>query len=75
MVKFRWVDRRGRWKVKEIRIYIEGGGDSKNTKKLIKEGFLRFLQPVADIARSQKIKWDIIICGTCNNAFRDFENA
>jgi hypothetical protein len=43
LVKFRWVDRRGRWKVKEIRTYIEGGGDSKNTKKLIKEGFAGFL--------------------------------
>ncbi|WP_413175736.1 DUF4276 family protein [Anabaena azotica] len=61
--------------VKEIRIYIEGGGDSKNTKKLIKEGFAGFLKPIADIARNQKIKWDIIICGTRNNAFRDFKNA
>ncbi|ADI63718.1 DUF4276 family protein [Trichormus azollae] len=75
MVKFRWVDRRGRWKVKEIRIYIEGGGDYKNTKKLIKEGFARFLQPIADTASSPKIKWDIIIGGTYNHAFRDFKNA
>jgi hypothetical protein len=61
--------------VKEIRIYIEGGGDSKNTKKLIKEGFAGFLKPIADVAINQKIKWDIIICGTRNNAFRDFKNA
>ncbi|MBD2692263.1 hypothetical protein [Anabaena catenula] len=41
--------------VKEIRIYIEGGGDTKSTKKLIKEGFSHFLKPIADIARSHKI--------------------
>ena len=30
--------------VKEIRVYIEGGGDGKNTKALIRQGFSGFLQ-------------------------------
>ncbi|MBG1245556.1 DUF4276 family protein [Nostoc sp. NZL] len=59
----------------EVRIYIEGGGDGKNTKALIRQGFSNFLKPLVEIAKSQKIKWDITICGSRNNAFRDFRNA
>ncbi|WP_414567617.1 DUF4276 family protein [Nostoc sp. CCY 9925] len=61
--------------VKEVRIYIEGGGDGKNTKALIRQGFSQFFKPVVEIAKSQKIKWDITICGSRNNALRDFRNA
>ncbi|TVP56694.1 MAG: DUF4276 family protein [Nodularia sp. (in: Bacteria)] len=52
--------------VKEIRIYIEGGGDGKNTKALIRKGFSQFLK---------QFKLNITICGSRNNAFRDFRNA
>lgn len=61
--------------VKEIRIHIEGGGDSKGQKKLIKQGFGNFLNSMADAAKSKNIKWNITICGTRNNAFRDFRTA
>jgi hypothetical protein len=61
--------------VREIRIYIEGGGDGKNTKAFIRQGFSQFFKPLIEIAKSQKIKWDITICGSRNNAFRDFKNA
>ncbi|MEH2240495.1 DUF4276 family protein [Nostoc sp.] len=61
--------------VTEVRIYIEGGGDGKNTKALIRQGFSQFLKPLVEIAKSKKIKWDITICGSRNNAFRDFRNA
>jgi len=61
--------------IKEIRIYIEGGGDGKNTKALIRQGFSQLLKPLVELAKSQRIKWDIIICGSRNNAFRDFKNA
>ncbi|MEH2296253.1 DUF4276 family protein [Nostoc sp.] len=61
--------------VTEVRIYIEGGGDGKNTKALIRQGFSQFLKSLVEIAKSQKIKWDITICGSRNNAFRDFRNA
>lgn len=61
--------------VREIRIYLEGGGDGKNTKALIRQGFSQFLKPLVEIAKSKKIKWDITICGSRNNAFRDFKNA
>lgn len=61
--------------VKEIRIYIEGGGDSKNTKGLLRQGFSSFFNPIKEIVRSKKIGWEIVICGSRNNAFRDFKNA
>lgn len=61
--------------VREMRIYIEGGGDSKNTKNLMKQGFAKFFKLIADKANSQNIKWNITICGTRNHAFRDFKNA
>ncbi len=32
--------------VKEIRIYIEGCGDSKNTKGLLRQGFSSFFNPI-----------------------------
>ncbi len=61
--------------VKEIRIYIEGGGDGKNTKALLREGFSSFTKVLIQIARSKRIRWQIIICGSRNNAFNDFKNA
>lgn len=61
--------------VKEIRIYIEGGGDGKNTKAQIRQGFSQFFRELVQLARSKNIKWEIIICGSRNNAFRDFKNA
>lgn len=61
--------------VKEIRIYIEGGGDKKDQKDFIRQGFSKFFTPLIEKARSNKIRWNIIICGSRNNAFRDFQNA
>ncbi|MEM9927651.1 MAG: DUF4276 family protein [Cyanobacteria bacterium P01_D01_bin.50] len=61
--------------VKEIRIYIEGGGDGKNSKALIRRGFNEFFGDLVQLARSKKIGWNITVCGSRNNAFRDFKKA
>ena len=61
--------------VKEVRIYIEGGGDGKNTKQLLRQGFSSFFKELVQIAQSKKIKWQIILCGSRNHAFRNFKNA
>jgi len=61
--------------VKEIRIYIEGGGDKKDTKKAIRIGFSEFLKDLRQIAQKKRIRWQIIICGSRQNAFEDFKNA
>jgi hypothetical protein len=61
--------------VKGIRIYIEGGGDNKDTKARLRKGFRGFFTELVQVACSKKIKWDIILCGSRNNAFRDFKIA
>ncbi len=61
--------------VKEIRIYIEGGGDGKNTKALLRQGFNSFMKDLIQIARSKRIQWHNIPCGSRHHAFRDFKNA
>lgn len=61
--------------VKEIRIYIEGGGESKDTKARLRRGFSNFFKELVEVAKSKKIKWNITLCGSRNNAFRDFKNA
>lgn len=49
--------------VKEIRIYIEGGGEGKNTKQLLRGGFSIFFKELVLVARNKQIKWQIILCG------------
>ena len=66
---------RGQPMVKEIRIYIEGGGDGKDTKARLRGGFSFFFKELVQVARSKQIKWNITVCGSRNNAFRDFKNA
>ena len=66
---------RGQPMVNEVRIYIEGGGEGKNTKALVRQGFSSFFKELVQVAQSKKIKWNITLCGSRNNAFRDFKNA
>ncbi|MGF1577683.1 MAG: DUF4276 family protein [Cyanophyceae cyanobacterium] len=49
--------------VREIRIYVEGGGDQANGKKKFREGIGNFLNSLREDARNKKIKWSIIACG------------
>ncbi len=61
--------------VKEIRIYIEGGGDHKDTKTLLRKGFGIFLEGVRDKAREQRIGWRIVACGSRDRAYDIFLTA
>lgn len=60
---------------KEIRIYIEGGGDYKDNKRTLRQGFSECLKDLVNLAREHKVKWNIIICGSRNSAFDDFKTA
>ena len=60
--------------VDEIRIYVEGGGDGKNTKAVFHEGMSRFLIELRQMAQAKKTKWKIIVCGSRSSTFRDFCN-
>lgn len=61
--------------VSEIRLYVEGGGEGKETKARIREGLHIFLQTVIELARSKRVKWQIIACGPRTKAFSAFEMA
>ena len=61
--------------VKEIRIYVEGGGDGKNTKTPVRKGFSGFFTDLISEARKKRIKWRIIACGPRNTAYTDFITA
>ena len=61
--------------VGELRIYVEGGGDGKDSKAEMRRGFVEFLRGARDLARDQRIKWHIIACGSRNNTFDDFVTA
>lgn len=60
---------------KEIRIYIEGGGDGKETKAKLRQGMHEFLQNIYTEARKARIKINLTTCGKRDAAFRDYCNA
>jgi hypothetical protein len=61
--------------VREIRIYAEGGGDSKDTKAFLRQGFSIFLRDLVLLARQRGIRWQIVTCGSRNSAIDAFRTA
>ena len=61
--------------VREIRIYAEGGGDGKDTKARLREGFGTFFTELRVQARERAIRWDIIVCGGRGRAYDRFAQA
>lgn len=61
--------------VSEIRIYVEGGGEQASAKAHIRMGFHQFLRDLNTLARSKRIRWAIVACGSRTSTFADFMNA
>jgi uncharacterized protein DUF4276 len=61
--------------VKDIRIFVEGGGDRSDSKAAIREGFNNFLKPLRDLARVHRVRWCLTACGGRNAAFDAFRTA
>jgi hypothetical protein len=61
--------------VKEIRIYVEGGGKGSDSRAAVRTGFAGFLEPLRKIARERGIRWDIVACGSRRIAFEKFKTA
>ena len=59
----------------EVRIYVEGGGDSADTKQFLREGFSAFLKELVSNARQKRIRWQIVICGGRDTTLGLFKNA
>ena len=60
---------------REIRLYIEGGGDQKDTKGRLRTAFGTFLKEIKDRARSSRMQWTITVCGGRSATFDDFRLA
>ena len=61
--------------VDEIRIYVEGGGEGKESKALIRQGLSEFLQELVLKVRRKRIRWQIIACGPRTAAVDNFRTA
>lgn len=56
--------------VREVRIYVEGGGDQRGGKDKIQQGFSQFFRKVVDKNRA---KLRVIACGGREQTFKDFK--
>jgi hypothetical protein len=59
----------------EIRIYVEGGGDAKQQKQQIRQGFNEFFKEAREQGRTNRVRWQVVACGSRNDAFDDFRSA
>lgn len=57
-----------------IAIYLEGGGDGKDSKAELRIGMDAFLAAAKDRARS-KLRWKLVACGGREHAYAAFRNA
>jgi hypothetical protein len=61
--------------VSGIAIYVEGGGDGKEQKAELREGFNGFLSTLKEAARFRRIRWKLVCCGGRNQAYDAFRHA
>ncbi len=57
--------------VKEIRIYVEGGG-SGEIRSQVRRGFSGFLKELRRLAQEKRIRWFLVACGSRNSTYDDF---
>ncbi len=62
--------------VTELRIYIEGGGDSRATKDALRRGYRKFLDALYQLGRSKGVRCNPpVLCGGRNHAYDAFRTA
>lgn len=61
--------------IREIRIYAEGGGNDNPSRTQIRKGFGQFLDPLRQVARERRVRWDVVACGPREAAFENFQRA
>ena len=57
-----------------VAIYMEGGGDGRDTKDALRRGMDGLLEPLKQAARDKSIRWKLVCCGPRDEAFRRFRN-
>ena len=58
-----------------VAIYMEGGGNSKNTKAALRTGMDALLGSLKQAVRARGQHWKLVCCGPRDEAFRRFRNA
>ena len=58
-----------------IAIYMEGGGDGKDSKAALRQGMEGFLTQIKDAFRARGWHWRLVPCGSRNEAHKRFQNA
>lgn len=62
--------------VTEIRLYIEGGGDSLYGRSRLRAGFRRFFDELVERSRAKaRVRWQFVMCGPRDAAFHGFRQA
>jgi len=61
--------------VREIRIYAEGGGNDNPTRTKFRTGLNQFLVSLREMARTQRVRWQLVSCGPRGVAFDNFRTA
>jgi hypothetical protein len=58
-----------------IAIYVEGGGDGRDGKAALRQGFDALLDRQKNAARIRKLRWKLVLCGGRDTAFEAFQHA
>lgn len=58
-----------------IAIYVEGGGDGRDGKAALRQGFDQLLAQHKDAARARRMVWRLVPCGSRGATFDAFRNA
>ena len=61
--------------MKEIAIYVEGGGDTAQQKAELRNGFDQLLNAQKQAARAKRLRWKLVPSGGRQSAYNDFVNA
>ena len=58
-----------------ITIFMEGGGNTKESRAALRQGMDAFLQPLKQAARDRSWGWNLVCRGPRGEAFRAFSDA
>jgi len=61
--------------IREIRLYVEGGGHRKDTRIRLRTAFGAFLREIRDKASARRVRWNVKACGGRKAACDDFVSA
>ncbi|MDE2977561.1 MAG: DUF4276 family protein [Acidobacteriota bacterium] len=55
-----------------VRLFVEGGGDTRGGSRALRTGFQGFLGEIREQARAKRIRWNLVMCGSRREAYESF---